>query len=253
MNPKYDLHMHTFYSDGSQSFEDIFKKVKEIGLKCFGVTDHYEVGHNYTVKENPEKYYAHFLKIKEEAEKFGITALIGAEIGFNDLELLKPKNLPEIDYIIGSVHQMPQELEEKEYWNLYRKYLENAVTKYDFQILGHAEGYLPVNKFMKSGSNFEDRRKYEKIIAKKYFSLEWYKDLAKEMNKNEIALEIHEMSESPRLEVINLMIENGVKLTYGTDSHANYQLAKRDYFKKVLNELELNDENFLDIEAVRRK
>lgn len=248
MSPKYDLHIHTDYSDGSQTFEEILVKIQEVGLKYFGISDHYEKGHKHSVSASANDYYNHFLKIKDKAKEKGIIMLLGAEVGFNDEEILIPENIPNVDYIIGSIHQIPQNLEEEDYWNLYKKYVEKAVSEYSFQILGHVEGYLPVNKFMKPESTFEDRRTFEKIVAKKHLELEWYNGIAKEMAKNKIALEIHEMSEAPRKEVIKIMVENGVKLSYGTDSHALHQLSKRNYFKEVTEQLELRENEFLKIE-----
>jgi len=248
MLPKYDLHIHTNYSDGSQTFEEILIKIEEVDLKCFGISDHFEKGHNHSVSTSANEYYNHFLKIKNIAKEKGIIMLLGAEVGFNDKEILIPENIPNVDYIIGSIHQMPQNLEEEDYWDLYKKYVEKAVSEYSFQILGHVEGYLPVNKFMKPDSTFEDRRSFEKLVAIKYLNLEWYKEIAKEMAKNKIALEIHEMSESPRKEVIKIMIENGVKLSYGTDSHALHQLSKRNYFSEVTEQLGLKEKEFLKIE-----
>ena len=35
-----DLHMHTTYSDGSQSVEDILKACEKIGLEYISITDH---------------------------------------------------------------------------------------------------------------------------------------------------------------------------------------------------------------------
>ena len=37
---KIDLHMHTTVSDGSDTPEEIFARVKEAGIRCFAVTDH---------------------------------------------------------------------------------------------------------------------------------------------------------------------------------------------------------------------
>lgn len=37
---KIDLHMHTTVSDGSDTPEEIFSRVKEAGITCFAVTDH---------------------------------------------------------------------------------------------------------------------------------------------------------------------------------------------------------------------
>ena len=37
---KIDLHMHTVVSDGTDSLEEIIKKVQDAGIDLFSITDH---------------------------------------------------------------------------------------------------------------------------------------------------------------------------------------------------------------------
>ncbi|MBP1682810.1 MAG: hypothetical protein H6Q27_373, partial [Ignavibacteriaceae bacterium] len=40
MGGKIDLHMHTYFSDGQHSPEELILKVKEAGIDIIAVTDH---------------------------------------------------------------------------------------------------------------------------------------------------------------------------------------------------------------------
>ncbi len=44
MNHFADLHMHTFFSDGSQSPESVVEEACHAGLSCISITDHDTLG-----------------------------------------------------------------------------------------------------------------------------------------------------------------------------------------------------------------
>ena len=57
-----DLHMHSTYSDGSQSPEQLLLEAKELGLSAIALTDHdtidgiqefMELGEKYGIRTNP--------------------------------------------------------------------------------------------------------------------------------------------------------------------------------------------------------
>jgi len=57
-----DLHLHTTYSDGSYTPEDLVKKAKELGYSAIAVTDHdtiagikksLKAGHKYNLEVIP--------------------------------------------------------------------------------------------------------------------------------------------------------------------------------------------------------
>ncbi len=68
---------------------------------------------------------------------------------------------------------------------------------------------------------FDERREIERYYAAKYLTLDWYASIAPALVKSG---EIHEMSASPRLEVIDLLRRRGMRFSYGTDSHGPEQL-----------------------------
>lgn len=40
MNSKVDLHIHTTFSDGTDTPEELYKKIKELGIETFAISDH---------------------------------------------------------------------------------------------------------------------------------------------------------------------------------------------------------------------
>lgn len=68
---KVDLHLHTFFSDGEDSFSELFKKVKRNKLSLFSVCDH-----NYISPES--------IKIRDVADRYDIDFFQGVEISCVD-------------------------------------------------------------------------------------------------------------------------------------------------------------------------
>jgi len=248
---KFDYHMHTKLSDGQNSMEEMLHMAKSLDLKKFGITDHFETNAGNSVRVSAEEYTAEFEKIKETANREGLKFYRGIETGIGETGLLIPINVIERDYTIASVHKVPLDssFDESEYWKKYRDMVENAVKNCDFEILGHVEGYLPIKFDGYGETTFEQRRKIEKEIAEKYFDMDWYSKIAKYMKENEIALEIHGATNSPRIEVIKLMKENGVKFSFGSDAHTVEQMpAHRKYIYEVADVLEINDNDIIELD-----
>ena len=66
MSGKIDLHMHTYFSDGQHSPEELIIKVKEAGIDMIAITDH------DTVDGIPEAI--------EAGKKYGVEVIPGLEI-----------------------------------------------------------------------------------------------------------------------------------------------------------------------------
>ena len=49
-----DLHIHTTHSDGTDSVEEVLRKVEEIGLEVISITDHDSIDGYLELDENPE-------------------------------------------------------------------------------------------------------------------------------------------------------------------------------------------------------
>ena len=249
---KLDYHLHTSYSDGEMSFPQLLEAL-EGNVNVCGVTDHFELNHPCSI-EFTKEYLEAFGAFKEKALRLGISAHLGVETGLGKNGILLPHMMSEIEYIIASLHRVPlQGASSEEYWEAYKGIISDNARRGGFQILGHVEGYLPILPFLDRDPGFDKKREIERQIIEEYFTLDWYSRLAKDLEVNDIALEIHEPSKTPRLEVLDIMKRFGVAFSYGTDSHMPEQVSKRSYLKRVIQELDLKESDFLDIETIRSK
>lgn len=249
---KLDYHLHTSYSDGEMSFPQLLEAL-EGNVNVCGVTDHFELNHPCSI-EFTKEYLEAFGAFKEKALRLGISAHLGVETGLGKNGILLPHMMSEIEYVIASLHRVPlQGASSEEYWEAYKSIISDNARRGGFQILGHVEGYLPILPFLDRDPGFDKKREIERQIIEEYFTLDWYSRLAKDLEVNDIALEIHEPSKTPRLEVLDIMKRFGVAFSYGTDSHMPEQVSKRSYLKRVIQELDLKESDFLDIETIRSK
>lgn len=249
---KFDYHLHTKHSDGEMSFNDLLEALKGSVDIC-GVSDHFELGHSHSI-DLSENYINEFNSFREKAKSAGITVYLGAETGLGKDGILLPYKRPQIEYVIASLHKVPlKEANFDEYWETYKKIVSKNVKKGGFTILGHVEGYLPLSPFIDGDSSFKKKREIEHYIIEKYFTADWYSALAKDLVENDIALEIHEQSETPRLMILDIMKRSGVTFSYGTDSHIAKQVSKRNYLNMVIQELNLKESDFLSMEKIAQK
>jgi histidinol phosphatase-like PHP family hydrolase len=191
--------------------------------------------------------------LRQRPEYQGMEILIGLETGMNADG--RPKVPQEIlchaDLVIASVHKVnlqPGEdvttLAPDIYWERYRQQIMMAASCPDVDVIGHMEGYLVADWQHLGGSTFADRRRIEKGLAATYFPLTWYSELAEAAVVNKVAVEIHSLSESPRLDVIHLLRKHGVKFTVSSDVHALEQVNQLGYIKYVVDELNLQASDF---------
>lgn len=66
---QFDLHLHSYYSDGNNSPEQILRRAKRAGLSIVAITDHNTL--------------EHIQKTAKIAKKLRLKNIPGAEIGLN--------------------------------------------------------------------------------------------------------------------------------------------------------------------------
>lgn len=216
---KGDLQMHTNWSDGNNSIEEMAKAAKQMGYKYIAITDHSKS--EYQAKGMDEEKLKNYLRaIDKTQEKIkGLTILKGCEVdilkdGSLDYE---DKTLKRLDFVLAAVHsgfKMNQkEMTDRICKALQNKYV-NALAHPTGRIIGQRDSYnVDLNRVI---------------------------DIAKE---NKIALEID--SSPNRLDLSDnnarLAAEKGVMITINTDAHDKEQLryielgvatARRAWIKK---------------------
>ncbi len=227
---KGDLQMHTKWSDGSNTIEEMALAAKKIGHEYICITDHtgkLAIAHALDKKRVIEQ--------KKEIEKInkklnGITILQGTEVNIKDDGTLDMDNkiLKQLDIVIGAVHSGFKNPKEK-MTNRIIKAMENE----NIDIIAHPTGRL-----------ITKRESYE-------IDLDAVLDSAK---KTSTVLEINSYPERMDLRDIHVRaaVKAGVKLVISTDAHNTDQLhfiklgigtARRGWAKKedVINTRRIKD------------
>lgn len=205
-----DTHIHSIYSyDGQMCLEDMVNLGESLGLKYMAFTEHLELG-QITIKQFLNRYKVYSKEIDKLQEKYPNIKLI------KGVEFTNPEKYPkeleivnglDIDYIIGSNHELPSKQDEREILEYYKKIL-MIVKNGGIDSLGHMD-YL--------------RRKYDDSSISDDILREIYSYLI----KNDIALEINSsavrrkgLDSFPSDKKLKLYESvGGEKVTIGSDAH----------------------------------
>lgn len=130
-----DAHMHTQYSDGKNTVDEMVQESIFRGLKQIGISDHIAnavYGNQLMTEEESRKAWSNDID-KARSDHPEIKILKGAEIDISvDGELALPPNIDELDYVIASAHTVPHN-------NLTERFL-SAIKHPKVAILGHPTG-----------------------------------------------------------------------------------------------------------------
>jgi len=204
---KGDLHIHSKWSDGKNTVEEIAQAAKERGYQYVGICDHSQsLGVAGGVKE--EDVCRRIKEIRELDEQFaGIRVLAGMEVDIlSDSRLdYSEEILKEMDLVIGAIHTGFKQSREQ-----LTKRVVDALRTGLVDILAHPTGRL-----------LGEREPYD-IDMEEVFRV------AKETNT---ILEINAFPERMDLSDINARTakEKGIKLAINTDAHHITQMDWIDY------------------------
>ncbi len=203
---KGDLHMHTRWSDGADSAEEMAKAAKARGYDYIAITDHSQ-SLKFAGGVTTEDLQEHAKLVRKVADKVGIAILIGTECDIlPDGRLDYPDEVLEgLDVVIASIHSRFRMSAEEMTARLVR-----AMENPHVDIIGHPTGRL-----------LGQRDAYE-------LNLERVIEAAR---RTDTALEINASPERLDLRDVDARMakERGVKLTINTDAHSRYQLQYLDF------------------------
>ncbi len=204
---KGDLHMHTNYTDGKNSIEEMALAAKELGYEYIAITDHSK--HLSVAKGLDEK------RIRKQLEEIdalnekidGITILKGMEVDIlEDGSLdMSDEVLKELDVVLVAVHYKFNLSEQKQTARILKAFDHPYV-----HIFAHPTGRM-----------IGQREPYALDIVKIF-------EKAKERN---IFLEINAQPERLDLNDIHAKMakEMGLKMAINTDSHSQFSLFYMEY------------------------
>ena len=202
-----DLHMHTVYSDGKHTIEEMARAAKEMGYEYIAITDHSK---RLTVAKglDEKRVLQQFEEIDRINEKVdGITILKGMEVDIlEDGSLdMSDEILTQMDVVLGAVHYKFNLSKEKQT----ARVLKAMDNKY-LNILAHPTGRM--------------------INMREPIALDMVKILehAKEYG---VAMEINSQPDRLDLSDIHAKMakELGVKMAINTDSHNIFSLYYIEY------------------------
>ncbi|MDO8741459.1 MAG: DNA polymerase/3'-5' exonuclease PolX [Candidatus Woesearchaeota archaeon] len=200
---KGDLHVHSKYSDGDDSIEDIANYAKKIGYEYICISDHSKSQHiAHGLDENRLlKQIDEIKKINKKLKNFRI--LMGSEVDIKSDGSLDFSDdiLKKLDVVIASVHsgfKSPKE----EMTNRVVKALKNE----NVDIFGHPTGRL-----------INEREPYEIDLNEVFDVAKERKNLFLEINASPSRMDLNDAN-------IKLAVSKGLKLAINTDSHSIMQL-----------------------------
>lgn len=204
---KGDLQMHTNWSDGAHTIKEMAEAAKKIGYEYIAITDH--TGELRIAGGMDEKtilqYMAEIDKINKEIS--GIKILKGVEVNIRKDGTLDISDevLAQLDIILAAVHsnfKMPKAEMTKR--------ICRAMENKNVDIIAHPTGRI-----------IQKREGYQ-VDFEELFSCAKRTGTILEINSYPDRLDLNDFH-------IKKAIEAGVKLSFGTDSHAKNQLTNMEF------------------------
>ncbi|MGB3346622.1 MAG: DNA polymerase/3'-5' exonuclease PolX [Candidatus Humimicrobiia bacterium] len=227
---KGDLHVHTVWSDGGNSIEEIAKAAKERGYKYLAICDHSK-SLRIAGGLSEEKLVEQIEKIKELNEKYkNFTILAGSEVDIKvDGSLDYPDELlKKLDIVVAAIHTRFR----RSRYEMTKRIIK-AIQNPHVNILAHPTGRL-----------LGVRDAYEVDLD----------EILKVAKINKIALEINAFPERLDLNDINCRKakEYGVMISINTDSHITNQLDYMALGVSVARRGWLEPENIINTKPIEQ-
>ena len=218
---KGDFHIHSNWSDGVNSIEELIVEAKNLEYEYIVVTDHTLIG-----KSKYEMKVKDFFRRNEEIEKlskkYGFKVLKGIEVDINpDGSFDYPEEvLSKADFVLGAIHFDYGEGVEKR-WDLFKKLVENPFV----HAIAHPVESIGFENWIKRGEEIAH------IVEKSGKILE-------------LNLTPHRLKENDM--IIEYTRDKDIFYTFGTDSHYKKQLLFMVFSRMFLEKLNLCKEKVLN-------
>ena len=213
-NSRIDMHMHTTWTDGKDSLENMVVQAEKNGLTEIAITDH--------IRKSSEYYPGYICAINGICETSHINISIGFEAKVmnkqGDVDILD-EAANAADFVIASVHRLPygdcyklpRDIPYEELINIERDLALAVISKrHNITVLGHCGGMS--------------------IVAYKSFPLEYFEEVIKECAKMDVVFEYnykyHYGFES---EIKDMLYKYNPYVSVGSDAHEIGKIADRSF------------------------
>ena len=234
-----DLHNHTTLCNHAiGTSEEYVKKAIEIGIDIYGFSDHAPVKNGFDSKYRMDissmtKYTNDILNLKEKY-KDDIKILLGYEVDYIDGDYILDKVLKSnVDYLIGSVHFIPQtnskySLFDSNFWGFDNpEFIEQYESKDINKIW---EDYFEAVYMMAKSGKFDIVGHFDLIKVFGFMPTKDIKSIAyktlKQIKKSNMVLEINPAGlrkpvgeQYPSKSLLELAYELDIQITFGSDAH----------------------------------
>lgn len=208
---RYDLHVHSSYSDGNNDISDIIHRANMLHLEAIAITDHFwpSMGSQRGGINIIENRRHEIDTGRSDYPKLSI--LDGAEVDIQSNGTLAPVagGLEQFDIVIGSFHWISDS-------RTWASALTKALQNPQFQILGHWDGYL-------SSYQQEDGHAVVEALA-----------------GTGIAIELNGRYISEQTGFLEMARDCGCIFSLGSDSHSVETIGQLDFQRKLAEDFELD-------------
>lgn len=206
-----DLHIHSNYSDGASSIDEIVQKAASLKLKTIAITDHFwpSIGSRKGgIKFIEQRRHEIETSRNDHPD---LTILDCAEVDIQSNGELAPVagGLDQFDLVIGSFHWFTDSTR-------WASALVKALRRKEFQILGHWDGYL-------SSYREEDGRIAAEALA-----------------DAEVAIELNGRYSVEHVGFLEIAKSCGCIFSLGSDSHHVSTVGDLDFQEKLASSMNLN-------------
>lgn len=227
-----DLHIHTEFSDGNCSVEDVVREAKIKGLNFVAITDHYSEFSalpNRMSKRNLPKYL-------DTLENFNIIKGVEVDIFDDGKVSISEETANRFDMIIGGLHSVlgigfwhdtDLVLDQRKYLEVIRVALIKAFESKKLNIIAHITR-LPESL----------QPEYPNI-----FSDNWVRSVVKAACDNNVTVELSGAWKVPDERFVTECIKQGVKLSLGSDAHNLKTIGDTTYGLEMLKRLNIGKDS----------
>ncbi|KAB2878376.1 PHP domain-containing protein [bacterium] len=205
--PKWDFHIHTNYTDGKASVQQVFEKAIEEELEVIIFTEHTEPWRSI----NPHWFqsYVHEIVNFRVTYQDKIKAFIGLEanaVSFEGQVELTDQMVEKAEFVLGAAHRYPG-LETRKIADLSK----NEAIDLEYRTLMGLAASTEIDAIAHIGAT-----------CSKYctpFPIHLTREIIKEATKNNVAVEINPVYHKPLIHFLEICAEENAMIALGSNAH----------------------------------